>query len=62
MIEYLDLVSNNAAGTMLKFAAIGVHNVLQYAAVKPAGHFDIVTHKPTIYIDNKVLMKEGLLI
>lgn len=29
---------------------------------KAAGHFDIVTHKPTIYIDNKVLMKDGLLI
>ena len=32
---YLFLVSNTAAGTILKFAAIGVINVPQYPAVNP---------------------------
>ena len=27
-----------------------------------AGHFDIVTHKPTIYADNKAIMKNGKII
>ena len=25
-----------------------------------AGHFDLVTHNPTIYVDNKIIMKNGI--
>jgi len=35
IIAYLLLVSNKAAGIILKFAAIGVIKVPQYPAVKP---------------------------
>ena len=35
MMVHLSFVSNTAVGTMLKFAAIGVHNVPQYPHVIP---------------------------